>query len=170
MAKMTAKQQRFCDEYIISLNATQAAIKAGYAENRAGEQGYQLLQKTTIKNYLSERMGEKRSDLIASQDEILQYYTSVMRGESRSSVLARQKDGSEKVIQKKPDEKERLTAAKELARRYGLQLDEATRAAQLDKLKAETARIKGEAPDEDNADDGFMEALQGEGAKIWQEE
>lgn len=120
MAKMTAKQQRFCDEYLIDLNATQAAIRAGYAENRASEQGYQLLQKTTVKNYIDARMAEKEKDLIASQDEVLQYLTKVMRGKSRSSVLARTASGAEKVIEKPPDEKERTKAAELLGKRYGV--------------------------------------------------
>lgn len=170
MAGMTERQKRFGDEYIIDMNATQAAIRAGYAEKYAHTNAHKLLQITAIKEYIAARMSEKNKDLIASQDEILEYYTSVMRGKSTSHVLARQCDGSETVIEKPPDEKERLTAAKELAKRYGLQLDEATRTAYLDKLKAETARIKGESPEDDPADDGFIDALQSEGAKVWQDQ
>ena len=120
MAKMTAKQQRFCDEYIISLNATQAAIKAGYAEKYAHTNANKLLQITTIKEYIAERMAEKDEELIATQDEVLRYLTAVMRGKSKSSVLARQFDGSEKVIEKPPDEKERTKAAELLGKRYGV--------------------------------------------------
>jgi phage terminase small subunit len=47
-SKLTDRQDRFCLEYIIDLNATQAAIRAGYAENSAMEQGHQLLQKTSV--------------------------------------------------------------------------------------------------------------------------
>ncbi|SUV40803.1 Terminase small subunit [Avibacterium paragallinarum] len=42
---LTDKQKRFVEEYLIDLNATQAAIRAGYSKNRASELGYQLLQK-----------------------------------------------------------------------------------------------------------------------------
>ena len=48
MAKLTAKQQRFCDEYLIDLNATQAAIRAGYSPKTAEQLAYQLLQKTSV--------------------------------------------------------------------------------------------------------------------------
>ena len=120
MAKMTAKQQRFCDEYIISLNATQAAIKAGYAEKYAHTNANKLLQITAIKEYIAARMAEKDQELIASQDEVLQYLTKVMRGKSRSSVLARTASGAEKVIEKPPDEKERTKAAELLGKRYGV--------------------------------------------------
>src|SRR5436190_3999556 len=51
---LTAKQQRFCEEYLIDLNATQAAIRAGYSEKTAMEQGYQLLQKTSVQGSIQE--------------------------------------------------------------------------------------------------------------------
>lgn len=120
MAKMTAKQRRFCDEYLIDLNATQAAIRAGYSEKYAHTNATKLLQITTIKDFIAQRMAEKESELIAAQDEVLKYLTSVMRGQSTASVLARTVLGSEIPIDKPPDEKERLKAAELLGKRYGL--------------------------------------------------
>ena len=169
MVKMTAKQQRFCDEYLIDLNATQAAIRAGYSEKNARVIAAQNLSKLNIQEYISERMAEKEDKLIAKQDEVLRYFTSVMRGESYSSVLARTIDGSEEVIEKPPDEKERLDAAKQLAKRYGLDREEIERQAKIDKLKAEIARLKGESPDDEKTDDGFIDALKGEVESVWQE-
>ena len=120
MAELTPKQQRFCDEYLIDLNATQAAIRAGYSKKTARVVAAQNLAKLNIQEYISERMAEKEAALIADQDEVLRYLTSVMRGESQSSVLARNFDGGEDVIEKPPDEKERLKAAELLGKRYGL--------------------------------------------------
>lgn len=114
--KMTAKQQRFCDEYLLDMNATQAAIRAGYSEKSARVIAAENLTKPNIKAYVEKRLAEKESELIAGQDEVLKYLTSVMRGGSKSSVLARQEDGSEQVIEKKPDEKERLKAAELLGK------------------------------------------------------
>ena len=170
MEKMTAKQQRFCDEYLIDLNATQAAIRAGYSEKNARNIASENLAKPNIQKYIADRMAEKEADLIASQDEVLKYFTSVMRGESYSSVLARCEDGSETVIEKPPDEKERLDAAKQLAKRYGLDREEIEKQAKIEKLKAEIARLKGESPDDDKTDDGFLEALQSEAESVWQEQ
>ncbi len=130
MAEMTEKQKRFCDEYLIDLNATQAAIRAGYSEKNARNIASENLTKPNIQKYIEERMAEKESALIADQDEVLRYLTSVLRGESYSSVLARQEDGSEDVIEKQPDEKERLKAAELLGKRYGLYVDNS-------KIKAE---------------------------------
>lgn len=121
--RMTAKQKRFCDEYIIDLNATQAAIRAGYSKKAARQVGNENMSKPYIKNYIEERMQEKEDSLIAKQDEVLKYLTSVMRGESKSSVLAMAGDGVQEVIQKPPDERERTKAAELLGKRYRLFTD-----------------------------------------------
>lgn len=127
MAKMSAKQQRFCDEYLISLNATQAAIKAGYTEKYAHTNANKLLQNTTIKAFIEARMAEKESELIADQDEVLKYLTSVLRGKTQSEIVVVEGIGDgcseARAMQKAPDEKERLKAAELLGKRYGLYTD-----------------------------------------------
>lgn len=127
MAKMTAKQKRFCDEYLIDLNATQAAIRAGYSENTARNIACENLAKPNIKAYIDERMAEKESELIADQDEVLKYLTSVLRGESQSEVVVIEGVGDgcsvARAMGKAPDEKERLKAAELLGKRYGLYTD-----------------------------------------------
>lgn len=123
MGKMTAKQKKFCDEYLIDLNATQAAIRAGYSKKTARKIGQENLTKPDIKQYINDRMAEKESELIADQDEVLKYLTSVMRGKSVSNVLARNEKGADEVKEKPPDEKERLKAAELLGKRYGLYTD-----------------------------------------------
>lgn len=71
MAKLTAKQQRFVDEYLIDLNATQAAIRAGYAPNRASEQAHQLLQKTTVSNAIDQAIAHRSRRTGINQDRVL---------------------------------------------------------------------------------------------------
>ena len=121
--KLTAKQQRFCDEYLIDLNATQAAIRAGYSKKTAYAIGVENLKKPEIKSQIEKRMAEKEAALIADQNEVLKYLTAVLRGESMASVLARDELGADRVIEKAPDEKERLKAAELLGKRYGLYKD-----------------------------------------------
>lgn len=87
MAKMTAKQMRFCDEYLISLNATQAAIRAGYSKKTATVIGAENLTKPYIREYIDKRLAEKEEALIAKQDEVMKYLTSVMRREKMESVV-----------------------------------------------------------------------------------
>lgn len=127
MAKLTAKQQRFCDEYLIDLNATQAAIRAGYSKKTARKIGQENMTKPDIRQRIDARMAEKESELIADQDEVLKYLTAVMRGQSRSSVVVVESTGDfmsqAREMEKAPDEKERLRAAELLGKRYGLYTD-----------------------------------------------
>ena len=136
VAKLTAKQQRFCDEYLIDLNATQAAIRAGYSKKTAGRIGTENVQKPVIKEYIAQRMAEKESRLIADQDEVLKYLTSVMRGQSRSSIVVVESTGdfmsAAREIEKSPDEKERLKAAELLGKRYGLYTDKVDQVVDMD--------------------------------------
>lgn len=84
---MTEKQKRFCDEYLTDLNATQAAIRAGYSKKTAYSIGEENLRKPEIKEYIEKRMAEKESQLIANQDEVMRYLTAVMRREKMESVV-----------------------------------------------------------------------------------
>lgn len=87
MADMTEKQKRFCDEYLIDLNATQAAIRAGYSKKTANEQGARLLANVSVQKHLQKRMKEKECELIATQDEVLQTLTRVLRREEKEVVV-----------------------------------------------------------------------------------
>lgn len=133
---MTAKQQRFCDEYLIDLNATQAAIRAGYSSKYANTNAPKLLQITAIKALLAQRMAEKESRLIADQDEVLKYLTAVLRGQSRASVVVVENTGdfmsAAREMEKAPDEKERLKAAELLGKRYGLYTDKVDQVIDMD--------------------------------------
>ena len=120
---MTRKQQRFCDEYLIDCNATQAAIRAGYSKATARQIGDRLLSNVDVKAYIDERLEQIQSGTIASAEEVMRYLTSVLRSESRSSVLALDEAGGQNVIEKAPDEKERLKAAELLGKRYSLYTD-----------------------------------------------
>lgn len=68
---MTKKQKRFIEEYLIDLNATQAAIRAGYSPDTAEQIGYQLLQKTSVSVEVSKAMAERSKRTGISQDRIL---------------------------------------------------------------------------------------------------
>lgn len=121
---LSEKQKIFCEEYLIDLNATQAAIRAGYAEKYAHTNAPKLLNNPKIQEYISERMNARKSKLIADQDEVLEYLTKVLRGETQSEIVVVEGTGegcsSARNFQKAPDEKERLKAAELLGKRYGL--------------------------------------------------
>lgn len=132
MGQLTAKQQRFCDEYLIDMNITQAAIRAGYSKKTAYAIGQENLKKPMVKEYIEKRMAEKEAALIADQTEVMQYLTSVMRGGSSSSVLARDEAGADRVIEKPPDEKERLKAAELLGRAHMMFTDKVQQDVDMD--------------------------------------
>lgn len=145
---MNLKQKRFVDEYLIDFNATQSAIRAGYSKQTAYSQGQRLLKKVEVQEEIEKRRKEKESELIASQNEILRYFTSVMRGESESEVVVIEGEGdgfsSAKKIMKKPDEKERLKAGENLAKFYGLNLTKVEGSLDLG-----VSVIKDDIPDDD---------------------
>ncbi|MBP3630109.1 MAG: terminase small subunit [Clostridia bacterium] len=127
MNNLTEKQKRFCDEYLIDLNATRA-YKAVYKNCKKDESarvnGSKLLTNTNIKNYIESQLEQMRSEKIADAEEVLKYLTSVMRGESLAEIVVTEWEGdgiSNAVKMKKnPDEKERLKAAELLGKRFGL--------------------------------------------------
>lgn len=124
---LTDKQKRFCDEYLIDLNATQAALRAGYSKKTAKQIGQQNLTKLDLKNYIDKRMKEKESELVADQDEVLKYLTAVLRGETTAQEIVVEGTGDgcskAKTMKKAPSEKERLRAAELLGKRYALFTD-----------------------------------------------
>lgn len=125
--KLTAKQQRFCDEYLIDLNATQAAIRSGYSARSARQIADRNMSNDDIKAYIKNRMDEKEKKLIADQDEVLKYLTSVLRGESESEEIVIENVGDfmseARTMKKAPSEKDRLKAAELLGKRYSLFTD-----------------------------------------------
>lgn len=124
---MTDKQKRFCNEYLVDCNATQAAIRAGYSPKTANEQGNRLLANVSIKSRIEEMLEKMQKPTIATAEEVLEYLTSVVRGESKSDYLVVEGIGDgcseARSFQKKPDEKDRIKAAELLGKRYRLFAD-----------------------------------------------
>ena len=71
MAKMTERQKRFCNEYLIDLNVTQAAIRAGYTPKYANKKAYELLDKPEIKEYLDKKIKDREQRTEITQDKVV---------------------------------------------------------------------------------------------------
>ena len=123
---MTEKQQKFADEYIVSLNATQAYKKA-YPNIKNDEvartNGSRLLTNANVQAYIDERLETLKSERVADQQEVLEFLTSVMRGEVTEPLLVLDGEGCQKVIEAKPNVSTRKSAAVDLGKRYGLFID-----------------------------------------------
>lgn len=83
--KLTPKQKAFADYYIELGNAAEAARRAGYSKNAAYSIGEENLRKPMISAYIRQRMDEQDAMRVATADEVLRFYTSVMRGEERDA-------------------------------------------------------------------------------------
>ena len=127
---MTEKQKLFADEYLIDCNATRA-YKAVYRSIKSDEvarkAGSRLLTNVDVKKYITKRMEEIHNKKTADAQEVIEYLTSVLRGESSSTEIVVEGTGDgcseARTIEKAPSEKERLKAAELLGKRYGLYTD-----------------------------------------------
>lgn len=127
---MTNKERKFADEYLRDCNATRA-YKAAYPnikkDNSARTLASRLLAKVDIKGYIQEQLDKISSEKTADAQEVIEYLTSVLRGESESEILVVEGTGdgcSEAVrVKKAPDEKERLKAAEMLGKYHTLFTD-----------------------------------------------
>lgn len=121
---MNAKQRRFADEYITCLNATQAAIKAGYSQKTARQIGQRLLTYVDIKLYIEAELEKIHEEKTADAKEVMEYLTSVLRGKSKSHVVVVEGVGegcsTARIILKNPDERERLKAAQLIGKTFGM--------------------------------------------------
>lgn len=148
--KLTAKQRLFADEYIKSGNATQSAIKAGYANEVSGREN---LQKPTVKAYINAKMGEIESHKIADAREAMQAITSIARGETtETQAQINPLSGQWEKTEVPANLKTRLAAWREVLKRYPL-ADELTKA-QLRKANADARVAEARAKAmEDNGQD-----------------
>lgn len=113
--KLTPKQKAFADAYIETGNASEAARRAGYSENYAGRNAGKVRKNTKVSAYIAERMRSQDEANVASADEVLRFFSSVMRGEVKDQF------GLDAALS------DRLNAGKELMKRYAA-ADNTTRA------------------------------------------
>lgn len=144
MAKLTLKQKKFADEYIISGNATIAAIKAGYSEKTAGQTGAENLKKPYIKSYIDERLKVIESKKTATHQEVIEYLTSVMRGEQREQTLIGRGQGFQETTYIDVSAKDRLKAADLLNKIHQARESKQGENKKEDKLDIYIAKVDGE--------------------------
>ncbi|MGK0576786.1 terminase small subunit [Macrococcus capreoli] len=125
--KLTERQRRFADEYIITGNAYRSCIDAGYSEKYAKARSHDLLENVGIKTYIDERLNLLKSNKIAEQQEVLEYLTSVMRGQQQDVEVLSLSVGKGvqelKTIEKRADTSARIRSAELLGKRYGLWIE-----------------------------------------------
>lgn len=124
---MNERQKRFADEYIRTANAFQSAVRAGYSEKYASTGAHKLLENKSVKAYVEARFEELRKQSIAEQDEVLQFLTSVMRGEEvdEENIVVPKGDFLSDVEKhtKRADTAQRIKSAELLGKRYAIFTD-----------------------------------------------
>ena len=121
--RLTEKQKRFVDEYLIDYNATKAALRAGYSEKTAKQMGTENLAKPYLRAYLDERLEAIHSAKTADAREVMEYLTSVMRGEQKDETLRFIGDGYQDIVNLTTTTKDRLKAAEMLGRHFSMFTD-----------------------------------------------
>ena len=127
---LTPKQKAFADAYIECGNASEAARRAGYKQD---VQGRENLRKPTICDYIAQRMAAQDASRVASADEVLRFFSAVMRGEVKDQF------GLETSVDT------RISAAKELMKRYNAIKNTDDR---VDRVAEIMARLDEEAQDD----------------------
>lgn len=116
------KHEKFCNEYIKDMNATQAAIRAGYSEKTARSQGSTLLTNPNIKSRVAELREAYFNENIMTAQQVEYELTKIALGISKEKqvIVEGAGDGYSKVriIDKPPDEKSRLKALELMAKRH----------------------------------------------------
>lgn len=123
VGKLTEKQKRFADEYLIDLNGTRAYLAAypkTRSEGTAAVAACRLLRNVRVKAYLDERLAAIQSKKTADATEVLETLTAIMRGEMTEEVPLLCGEGQQMLADKNAAIKDRLKAAELLAKRYHL--------------------------------------------------
>ena len=145
---MNDRQELFCEEYLKDMNATQAAIRAGYSEKTAYSQGQRLLKNVEIKNKLQEIREKIQDENIATIKDIEEFLSLSMNGEMEEEVVSvvGGGEGYSKVVKSKKQIslRDRIKAAELLGKRYGLYTDK------VDMTQALTIVFEDDYGDEDD--------------------
>lgn len=145
MAKLTLKQKKFADEYIISGNAEQSALKAGYSESYARARASDLLANVGIKAYLDEQLGKLRKKKIASAEDVLMKFTAILNQElTEEKIEVNPLNGEFITIERKPTINEVIKAGIELMKRYPTAANQRKLLLEIEKLRKDIEGNQGQ--------------------------
>lgn len=147
---LNPRQLAFADEYIITGNATQSAIKAGYSEKYANTNASKLLQNTTIKSYIEQKIKEIQLNKHLSMEEALAITASIAKGEPQRFEVIKRDPFTNEVIEREVSE----YSAGFKERNQALEHYYKINAAFVDKQKVEVTEVPTFIDDIGSEDDG----------------
>lgn len=157
-------------EYLVDLNATEAAKRAGYSEKTAYSIGFENLRKPEIQEAVQAAMDARAQRTEITQDRVLQELAAI--GFSRATDFVQIDDKGRVLLTATDDltEEQKRTVASIKEGKYGVELRLHDKLNALQLLGQHLGMFTGKgAHQEDPPDDGFVEALKGEAAQVWQE-
>lgn len=168
--RLTEKQKRFCEEYLIDLNATQAAIRAGYSEKTARTIAAQHLAKLNIQAYISElqKQQSKRTEITA--DRVLEELAAIAFSD-RSKFSYVTNNGVRFTPTEELSDSEKRSIASIIDGKNGIEIKSYDKLRALELIGKHIGMFeKNHADQEEPEDDGFIEALNGTASEDWSEE
>lgn len=165
---LTEKQKLFVKEYLVDLNATQAAARAGYKDPNIGRQ---LITKNNVSAAIQKAMKEREERLEVSQDRVIQELARIAF--SDATAIARVTDGGRRVELTDTDQltdNQRAAIAGIKEGKFGIEVKMYDKLGALTKLGEHLGIFKGENRAEEESDDGFLEALNGSAGDDWDDE
>ena len=191
MARLTEKQARFVAEYLVDMNATEAAKRAGYSEKTAYSIGFENLRKPEIQEAIQAAMAERAKRTEITQDMVLRELAKVAfsNGTDFARVVSTpvpttiidEEGNVQQVIrpvqhvelvdtdQLSPDKRAAIAGIKE--GKFGIEVKGYDKLKALELLGQHLGMFTGkEGQKDESSDDGFLDALKGEAAEVWQED
>ncbi|MDY3036010.1 MAG: terminase small subunit [Absicoccus sp.] len=121
---MNKRQERFVLEWLRDMNATKAAIRAGYSERTAYSIGQRLLKNVEIQTAIKEFHEQRQRESIATVLDVEEFLSETMRGEHKEEVVASVGEGKgvfhNEIVRKQVSMKDRIRAAELLGKRFGM--------------------------------------------------
>lgn len=121
--KLKPQHQAFADFYIELGSAEQAALQAGYSKSYARGNAHKLVANVSVKSYIEKRLEELKSERVADQQEVMEYLTSILRGEQTEETLRGIGEGAQTIDDIEVSAKDRIKAAELLGKRYAMWTD-----------------------------------------------
>lgn len=165
---LTIKQKIFVQEYLVDLNATQAAIRAGYSPKTAEVQGCRLLSNAKVQEAIQKAMKTRETRTEITQDRVLEELARIAF--SDATDIAEVQGGVVKIRDTQdlnPAQKSAIACIKE--GKYGIEVTRYDKLRALEMLGRHLGFFDYQEPEADSPDDGFLDALKGEAAGVWEE-
>lgn len=168
MSKLTEKQKRFCEEYLVDLNATQAAARAGYKDPNIGRQ---LITKNNVSEYITLLREEQSRRTSITADRVLAELAAIAFADRTEIQQVMNKRGdvtftpTEEISE---DTKKAIACIEE--GKYGTKVTSYDKVKALELLGKHLGLFDGSGAPADPPDDSFLEALEGKAAKLWEDD